>query len=59
MIKDELKDIYLNLNPIELKRNIYYKWTKLYRVYKDKKRIKYVDPYYKLIPRTVRTYMIP
>ena len=56
--QDELKGIYLNLNPAELKRNIDAKLAGLYRAYEEKRRTEHVDPHKKLIPRKVRYYMI-
>jgi len=57
-VKDELNGIYLSLNPAELKRNIDTKLAKLYKAYEEKKRTQQVDPYKKLVPHTVRSYMI-
>jgi hypothetical protein len=57
-VRDELKGIYLSLNPAELKRNIDTKLAKLYQTYEEKKNIQEVNPYKKLVPHTVRNYMI-
>ena len=57
-VKHELKKIYLSLNPAELKRNIDAKLAKLYKAYEEKRETQQVDPYKKLVPRTVRSYMI-
>lgn len=57
-VKEELKGIYLNLNPAQLKRKIDAKLEELYRVYEEKRRTQQVDPYKKLVPRMVRNYMI-
>ena len=56
--KEELKGIYLSLNPAELKRNIDAKLAKLYKAYERKKNTQQADPYKKLLPHTVRNYMI-
>lgn len=51
--KDELKEVYENLNPAELKRNIDSKIKKLYEVYSKKNGGK-VDPTIKkLVPSIV------
>jgi hypothetical protein len=57
-VKHELKEIYLSLNPAELKRNIDAKLAKLYKAYEEKRKTQQVDPYKKLVPHTVRSYMI-
>ena len=57
-VKDELKGIYLSLNPAELKRNIDAKLAKLYKAYEGKKGTQQVNPYKKLSPRSVTFYMI-
>jgi len=57
-VKEELKDIYLRLNPAELKRNIDAKLAKLCKAYEEKRGTQQVNPYKKLVPRTVRYYMI-
>jgi hypothetical protein len=56
--KEELKGIYLSLNPAELKRNIDAKLAKLYKAYEGKKNTQQADPYKKLPPHMVRNYMI-
>ena len=57
-VKDELRGIYLSLNPAELKRNIDAKLAKLYKAYTDKGETRQVNPYKKLAPRMVTSYMI-
>lgn len=57
-VEEELKGIYLSLNPAELKRNINAKLAQLCRAYEEKNRTQHVDPHKKLVPRTVRNYMI-
>ena len=57
-VKDELKGIYLSLNPAELKRNIDAKLARLYKAYADKEKTQQANPHKKLTPRTVRSYMI-
>jgi len=57
-VAEELKEIYLSLNPAELKRNIDAKLAELYRAYEGKRRTQHVDPHKKLVPRMVRSYMI-
>ena len=56
--KDELKGIYLSLNPAELKRNIDAKLARLYKAYTGKGKTLQVNPHKKLAPRTVRPYML-
>jgi hypothetical protein len=56
--KEELRRVYLSLNPAELKRNIDTKLAKLYQTYEQKKNTQEVNPYKKLVPDTVRNYMI-
>ncbi len=56
--KDELKGIYLSLNPAQLKRSIDAKLAKLYRAYEEKKGSQQVDPHKKLLPRMVTFYMM-
>ncbi|MGB6873475.1 MAG: hypothetical protein WBE46_04960 [Dehalococcoidia bacterium] len=51
---EELKGIYLSLNPTELKRNIDAKLAELYQAYEEEKRAQHVDPRKKLVPRMVR-----
>jgi hypothetical protein len=36
-VKEELKGIYLSLNPAQLKRNIDAKLAKLYQAYREKR----------------------
>ncbi|MCD6600179.1 MAG: transposase, partial [Dehalococcoidia bacterium] len=36
-VKEELKGIYLSLNPAQLKRNIYAKLDKLCKAYEEKR----------------------
>jgi len=55
---EELKRIYLSLNPAELKRSIEAKLGKLYQVYEEKRRIQQVDPHRKLAPRKVTFFMM-
>lgn len=57
-VEEELKGIYLSLNPAELKRNINAKLAELYQAYEEKRRTQHVDPHKKLVPRMVRNYMI-
>jgi hypothetical protein len=57
-VKEELKGIYLSLNPAQLKRNIDAKLAKLCKAYEEKRGTQQVNPYKKLVPRTVRYYMI-
>lgn len=57
-VKDELKGIYLSLNPAKLKRGIDAKLAKLYKAYEEKKNSQQVNPYRRLVPRIVRNYMI-
>jgi len=52
-VKEELKGIYLSLNPAHLKRNIDAKLAELYKAYEDKRGTPQVDPYKKLAPHTV------
>jgi len=52
-LRDELKDIYLSLNPAQLKRSIDAKLAKLYKDYEGKKGTQQVKPYKKLAPRMV------
>jgi len=56
--KEELKGIYLSLNPAQLKRSIDAKLAGLYKAYQEKKGAGQVDPYKKLAPRTVTFYMM-
>jgi hypothetical protein len=57
-VKEELKGIYLSLNPAQLKRNIDAKLAKLCKAYEEKRGTQQVNLYKKLVPRTVRLYMI-
>ncbi len=57
-VEEELKGIYLSLNPAQLKRSIDAKLAKLYQAYEEKKRSLYVDPHEKRVPHIVRNYMI-
>jgi len=57
-VKEELKGIYLSLNPAQLKRSIDDKLARLYKAYQEKGRTQQVDPYKKLAPRTASFYMI-
>ena len=57
-VKEELKGIYLGLNPAQLKRDIDAKLAGLYKAYEEKRGTQQVDPYKKLAPRTVTFYMI-
>gem|GEM_PF-2363932 len=57
-VKEELKGIYLSLNPAQLKRNIDAKLAKLGKAYEEKRGTQQVNLYKKLVPRTVRYYMI-
>jgi hypothetical protein len=56
--KEELQRMYLSLNPAELKREIDTKLEELYRVYEEKRRTQQVDPYKKLVPHMVTSYMM-
>ena len=57
-VEEELKGIYLSLNPAQLKRSIDAKLAKLYQAYEEKRRSLYVDPHKKRVPHIVRNYMI-
>ena len=57
-VKEELKGIYLSLNPAQLKRNIDAKLDRLHEAYGEKKRTLQVNPHKKLTPRRVTYYMI-
>lgn len=57
-IKEELKEVYNNLNPAELKRKIDEKVKKLYVVYKNKKGSPEVEVSPKVTPSMVSYYMI-
>ena len=54
LFREELKGIYLSLNPTELKRNIDAKLAELYQAYEEGKITQHVDPSKKLVPRMVR-----
>jgi len=56
-VKEELKGIYLSLNPAQLKRNIDAKLDKLCKAYEEKRGTQQVNPHKKLVPRTVTFYM--
>jgi len=56
--KEELKGIYLSLNPAELKRGIEAKLEKLFKTYEAKRKGVQVDPYRRLVPHTVTSFMI-
>ena len=55
--KSRLRELYLSLNPAELKRGIEKKLKKLYRVYQEKNNIEEVKPCKKQTPRLVTSYM--
>lgn len=55
--KQQLKQIYLSLNPAELKKAIDKKLDLLYKAYKEKQKSKKVEPYKKLKPFSVRNYI--
>lgn len=56
--REKLKEIYLSLNPAELKRSIEAKLDQLYKVYQAKKDIQRFEPFKKQSPRMVTNYMI-
>ncbi len=56
--KEELQRIYLSLNPAELKREIDAKLEELYKIYEEKRKTQQIDPYKKLVPRLVTSYMM-
>jgi hypothetical protein len=56
--KEELKGVYLGLNPAELKRNIDSKLDKLLKTYEEKRRTRQVDLHRRLVPHTVTSFMI-
>ena len=58
LIKKELKEVYNNLNPAELKRGIDRKVKKLYEVYKKKKGSSELEANLNLSPSMVSYYMI-
>jgi hypothetical protein len=49
---------YLSLNSAELKRSIDAKSAKLYKAYERKKNTQQADPYKKLVPNMVTSYMM-
>lgn len=55
--KYELKEIYLSLNPAQLKRAIDKKLDLLHRVYQKKNKSQKVELFKKLIPISVRKYI--
>jgi hypothetical protein len=55
--KQELKGIYLSLNPARLKRTIDKKLDLLYKVYQNKNKSQKVEPQKKLKPFLVRKYI--
>ena len=56
--KEELKKIYLSLNPAQLKRTIEAKLDNLYKVYQQKQRSSEVNFSKKLKPRLVTKYTV-
>jgi len=56
--KEELKAIYLSLNPAQLKKAIEAKLDRLYNLYQGKKSNGMVEPFKKQRPRMVTNYMI-
>ncbi|MBT9169640.1 MAG: hypothetical protein DDT19_03003 [Syntrophomonadaceae bacterium] len=56
--KEQLRSLYLSLNPAELKRRIDAKPKKLHQVYQTKNNTQKVEPMKKLTPRSVTKYMI-
>lgn len=56
--REELKNIYLSLNPAELKRNIDAKLDKLYQTYEHKGRTQQANPHKRSTPRSVTSFMI-
>jgi hypothetical protein len=56
--KRQLEDVYLNLNPAELKRSIDAKLDKLCQIYERKGRSQQVNPMRKVAPRMVTSFMI-
>ena len=57
-VKEELKGIYLSLNPAQLKRNIDAKLDKLYEAYAGKDKDRQINLLKRLSPHSVRSYMI-
>jgi hypothetical protein len=56
--KKQINNVYLSLNPAQLKRNIDSILEKLYRTYEQKSKGHPADPMKKQVPRTVTNYMI-
>jgi len=56
--KEQLRAIYLSLNPAQLKRAIEAKLDRLYNLYQGKKRNGMVEPFKKQTPRMVTNHMI-
>lgn len=56
--KRKLEDLYQTLNPAELKRRIEQRRMQLYKVYQRKMGTKKVEPFKKLTPRLVTSFMI-
>jgi len=56
--KKQINNIYLSLNPAQLKRNIDSSLEKLYRTYEHKNKGHPAHPVKKQVPRTVTNYMI-
>jgi len=56
--KKQISNIYLSLNPAQLKRNIDSSLETLYRTYEQKNNGRTADPMKKQLPRTVTNYMI-
>lgn len=56
--KEKLENLYLSLNPAQLKRRIEVKTQRLYQAYQEKKRGKEAFPFKRQTPRTVTNYMI-
>jgi len=54
--KKRLQNLYLSLNPAQLKRKIDEKTRKLYRIYEEKKR-RESSPFKKQIPRTPKNIL--
>ena len=57
-VKEELKGMYLSLNPAQLKRSIDAKLAKLYKAYEAKSGIQGVNPHKRLVPHLVTSYMM-
>ena len=56
--KEELKGVYLGLNPAELKRGIEAKLDKLFKTYEEKRRTQQVNPHKRLVAHMVTSFMI-